>query len=144
MRQRNLLWRVCSGFRFSVAWTVEDAMQEVVSELWKSYRHYRGECSERTWTYRIAMNTMSRLYRRTSNRRQPNVEPCTEPSTVSSGEWHLRMYIDSFGEPDSTIFNAYLDGFSNDEIAEMSGLTANAVSMRLHRRKKQIREEYGK
>ena len=41
-RQRDLIWRVCSGYRLSAAWTTEDAFHEVLCELWRGYHRLRG------------------------------------------------------------------------------------------------------
>ena len=144
MRHRDLLWRLCSGYRLSNAWTAEDAMQEVCVDLWHAYPHYRGDSSERTWVYGVALKTLARLHRKRSNRHTSDGGKRDEPAAHGSAEWQLRMYIDTFGTPDNTIFNAYLDGFTNSEIAEMTHLTPAAVANRIARRKQQIRKEYGK
>ena len=143
-RQRGLLWRICSGFRLGNAWTTDDAMQEVIVELWKAYSKYRGECSERTWVYRVAMSTMLGLNRKLTNKYIPGSGILPEAASENGGEWHIRMFIDSFGYPDNIILNASLDGFGNEDIAEMTGLTVSAVASRIYRRKQQMREEYGK
>ena len=39
-RQRDLIWRVCSGYRLRAAWTMEDAFHEVLCELWRGYGEY--------------------------------------------------------------------------------------------------------
>lgn len=142
LRQRNLIWRVCRGFSLGKAWTVEDMMQEVFIALWRSRRHFRGDCSESTWVYSVAVKTLCALCRKHSNRPAPIEDTVPEPATVDSGEWHLRMFIDSLGEPDSLILNAHLDGFDNDKIAEMTGLSMAAVASRIYRGKQQIRKEY--
>jgi RNA polymerase sigma-70 factor (ECF subfamily) len=142
-RHRGLLWRICSGFRLGSAWTADDAMQEVLVALWRAYGKYRGESSERTWVYRVAMSTLLGLNRKQSNRYAPGGESLSEAACENREEWHIRMFIDSFGEPDNIILNASLDGFSHEEIAEMTGLTVPAVASRIYRRKQQMRKEYG-
>lgn len=42
------------------------------------------------------------------------------------------------------IIRAHLDGFSYQEIAEMTDLTESAVAMRIARTKKQLKEMYEK
>lgn len=143
-RQRDLIWRVCLGFSFSRAWTADDAMQEVLAALWTAMPGFRNECSERTWVYLVAVTTLRRIWRRQSNRPAASAPPLPEPSAEDSAEWSLRMFIDGFGEPDSMILNADLDGLSNAEIAELTGLSPSAVASRIYRRKQQLKEEYGK
>ena len=33
-----------------------DLVQEIHAALWRSYGYFEGQCSERTWVYRIAHN----------------------------------------------------------------------------------------
>src|SRR5262245_65936040 len=34
-----------------------DLVQEIHLALWRSFQHYEGRCSMRTWVYRVAHNT---------------------------------------------------------------------------------------
>ena len=54
-RQRDLVWRVCSSYRLSAAWTTEDAFHEVLCNLWRSFPGFDGRSSERTWVFRVAV-----------------------------------------------------------------------------------------
>ena len=47
-RQRDLIWRVCSSYRLSAAWTTEDAFHEVLCNLWRGYEGFRKESKEST------------------------------------------------------------------------------------------------
>ena len=41
----------------------EDAVQETFIKVWRSYGTYRGECSEKTWIMKIAVNTCRDMQR---------------------------------------------------------------------------------
>jgi RNA polymerase sigma-70 factor (ECF subfamily) len=57
----DLLRRYLAPLR-RLAWSYaraqgEDLFQEIAIALWKGLPAFRGDCSERTWVYRVAHNT---------------------------------------------------------------------------------------
>lgn len=139
-RNKDMLWHVCQDYRLSAAWTVDDAFQEVLYNLWRDIGQYNGSSSERTWVYRVASNTMLSLKRKKSN--LPLGEPAVseiencKPTDLRD----LERIIENLGEPDSTIIRASIDGFSYAEIAEITHLPVGAVGMRLTRAKNKIKK----
>lgn len=144
-RHRDLIWRVCSDYRLSPAWEVQDAFQEVLVALWNCRTQFRGDSSERTWVYRVATSTMLSLKRRRSNQPQPLQPVPTEPSTREADEVRQLMEIvDTLEETDRLIVRANLEGFSHREVAHITGLSPLAVATRLNRAKQKIRKRYEK
>ena len=47
-----------------------DLSQEIVYQLWKSYRSYRGAAKFTTWMYRVALNTALHTLRRSRGRKR--------------------------------------------------------------------------
>lgn len=141
-RQHDLIWRVCSSYRLSPAWTIEDAFHEVLCDLWRGLPDFDGRSAERTWVFRVATNTMISLVRKAGN--QPTTPPPEhhEPSYRDEGYNDLVGMIDALGEPDSTIVRAHVQGFSHAETAKSLGLSRAAVAMRLSRALKKIRKQY--
>ena len=45
------------------AYLAEDAAQETFFKAWKHYAGFRGDCSEKTWLSRIAVNTCRSMQR---------------------------------------------------------------------------------
>ena len=45
------------------AFLAEDAAQEVFFKAWKGLSSFRGECAEKTWLFRIAVNTCNSMHR---------------------------------------------------------------------------------
>ena len=146
-RQRDLIWQICRTFRLSAAWEVEDAFHEVLSVMWRDYGTFGGRSSERTWVYRVAFNTLISLKRRIGNQPTEEATAHSELATDADGDerrHYLRQLIDTLDERDRTIVMAHLHGFSNIEIARMTGLTAAHVSVRLTRIKQKLRKLYEK
>lgn len=144
-RQRDLIWQVCRSFRLSAAWEPQDAFHEVLMALWHDYGTFGGRSSERTWVYRVAVNTLISLRRRIGNQPTADAPAAPDPSTDPDGDerrHYLRQLIDTLDERDRSIVMAHLHGFSNIEIARMTGLTAAHVSVLLTRIKRKLRKLY--
>ena len=140
-RQRDMIWHVCSTYRLSAAWQVEDAFHEVLLALWRDFVGFGGRSSERTWVYRVATNTMISIKRRRSN--QPTEDVVMPDMAVQpEGCSLLSELIETLDETDYRIVKAHLYGFGYSEIARMTGLTVAAVSMRLTRAKRKLKKLY--
>lgn len=141
-RHRDLIWSLCSSYRLSAAWTTEDAFHEVLCELWHGFGSFDRRSSERTWVFRVATNTMVSLTRKTSN--QPTAPPPEEldPSFRDDDYRDLVALIEATPEPDRTIIKAHAQGFGYKDIANITGLTVAAVSMRLTRALRKLRKQY--
>lgn len=141
-QHRNLIWSVCSSYRLSAAWTVEDAFHEVLCNLWRGFGSFDHRCSERTWIFRVATNTMISLTRKTSNQPAPRLTDSPDRPDTTDNYDHLTELIDTMPEPDRTIIKAHTQGFSYKETAQITGLTVAAVSMRLTRALRKLRKQY--
>lgn len=142
-RQRDLIWRVCSSYKLSAAWTTEDAFHEVLCDLWRGFGTFNRRSSESTWVYRIATNTMNSLARKKGN--QPTAPPPEGHGPVYRDDDYrdLVELIEATPEPDRTIIKAHAQGYGYKEIAEITGLSIAAVSMRLTRALRKLRKMYG-
>lgn len=143
-RQRDLIWRVCSSYRLSAAWTTEDAFHEVLCDLWRGLASFDGRSSERTWVFSVATNTMISLTRKSSN--QPTAPPPErqDPGYRDDNYGDLVALIEATPEPDRTIIKAHAQGFGYKDIANITGLTVAAVSMRLTRALRKLRKQYNR
>ena len=148
LRNKALIWHVCSDYSLGRAWKIEDCMQEVIYNLWRYFGTFEGRSSEKTWIYRVATNTMLMLRRK--DNRSPILERIDSQEKVNAmpnetrdeNYQHLLQLIDTLPEENSMIIRAHLDGFTYQEIAGMTNLTEGAVAMRISRIKKQLKEMY--
>lgn len=141
-RHRDLIWQVCRSFKLSPAWQPEDAFHEVLCVLWQGYSGFDRRSSERTWIYRVAVNTMITLYRKTANKPVPQPEQLPETSYEDAAFLELAQLIDLLPEPDRTIVTAHAQGYSYAEISQITGLSVGAVGMRLSRALRKLRKQY--
>lgn len=137
-RNRDLIWSVCSSYRLSVAWTTH----EVLCDLWRGFDGFECRSSERTWIFRLATNTMISITRRISNQPTTQAIVYSEPFYKDDDYRDLVEMIDATTEPDRTIIKAHVQGFRYAEIAQITGLSVAAVSMRLTRALRKLRKRY--
>lgn len=92
---------------------------------------------------KVALNTVL-----TFNKKRKITEDIdnSEPSDShqESNEDHEVLYhiIKSLGEIDRMLISLHFDGYKNNEIAEITGMTQNHINVKLHRIKGKIIEQF--
>src|SRR5579863_2956662 len=126
----------------------DDLVQEIAMALWQALPRFRGECSERTFLFRIAHNrAIAHLSR---SRSQPvtseDVEvhdPAPDPEAGLAREQQverLRRTIHRLPVVYRQVITLSLEGLGNGEIAEVLGISESNVAVRLTRARRMLRE----
>ena len=139
----------------AVAGIREELGQEIALAIWKALPHFRGECSERTFVFRIAHNRgLTHVGRR---RPQPqsldDLEEADEPldprphaddqlAQMNQRE-RLGSAVQSLPVAHRQVIVLMLEGLSHAEIGEVLGITENNVAVRLTRARKVLKETMG-
>jgi RNA polymerase sigma-70 factor (ECF subfamily) len=118
----------------------KDLYQEILYQAWRSYPNFKGNSKFSTWLYKVALNTVLTF------KRKPIVNVGIESVTDhSSTDGSIKEDVDllyhairSLTEIDRMIISMHLDGYENEEIAEVSGLTKNHVGVKLFRIKEAL------
>jgi RNA polymerase sigma-70 factor, ECF subfamily len=130
----------------SAAGDEEDLHQEMLLQLWSAIPGYRGEAQHGTWLYRVALNT-ALTWRRSGERRRRHDEAAVSGRTVSppaprSEAAILEEFLASLNDIDRSVLLLYMEALSNEEIAEVTGMSTGAVGVRLHRIRKVYTDRY--
>ena len=117
-----------------------DLYQEMLLQLWLSIPYFRGQCKDSTWIYRVALNTAVTWRRK--ERKHTGVPLETEPPARCADERLEELYaaIRQLKPIDRTLMLLHLDGYSYQEIAEITGLSTSNVGVRLLRCKDRLLE----
>jgi RNA polymerase sigma factor (sigma-70 family) len=120
-----------------------DLYQEIILNAWKGWASFRREAKFSTWLYRICLNTIFTQKRKTGiidyKDSLEDVSPQVQHSSMQQEDSaSLRRAIRLLSETDRAMVSLHLDGFENNEIAELLGITANHVAVKLHRCKQQL------
>ena len=126
----------------------QELLQEVHLALWQSLAGFRGQCSVRTWAYRVAHNVgATHIQRSLRGIRQPyvsleEIESLPgEDAGIESTERRLdlaRLFalIHRLQPPDREVMLLYLEDLDAASIGEITGLSARNVATKVHRIKK--------
>ena len=127
----------------------EDLLQDISLALWIALPRFRGECSERTFVYRIGHNRgLSHRWRRQRHLAalddadavpDPRADPEGDVVRTQRSE-RLMAAIRSLSHPHRQVIMLSLEGLSHREVAEVVGTTENNVAVRLSRARAALRE----
>lgn len=127
----------------------EDLFQDVCLALWQALPRFRGDCSERTFAFRIAHNRglthgwkargatadLEEAEEIPDTRRDPESDLCDRDRRE-----RLRDAVRRLPPGARQVVALSLEGLSHREIGEVLGLTENNVAVRLTRARKLLRE----
>jgi RNA polymerase sigma-70 factor (ECF subfamily) len=121
----------------------EDLLQNIHLNLWRSLDRFDGQCSLRTWVYRVAHNVAATHVmdeRRRRSRplvglddldvRDAGIQPDADRGVLLS---RLMELIQRLRPLDRELVILYLEGLSAAEIADVVGISAGNVATRIGR-----------
>jgi RNA polymerase sigma-70 factor (ECF subfamily) len=119
----------------------KDLYQEILFQAWKTFPSFRGEAKFSSWLYRLSLNTIFTILRKTNRIKYTDTFKYEEQlTTPSANDEKERLYkaIRTLPETDRAVVSLHLDGYDNNEVGELLGITPNLVGVKLHRSKQQL------
>jgi RNA polymerase sigma factor (sigma-70 family) len=146
-QHKKILYKVCNSYCRNPD-DREDLAQQIVAQLWQSFRSFDGRVAFSTWMYRVALNVAISWYRR-ERTRTLHIVPAGERLLDVAGESEtqsddIRLLYELIGKLDElnkALILLYLDGNSNREIGEVLGISETNVTTKISRLKKTMRQE---
>ncbi len=127
----------------------DDLLQEIALAVWQALRRFRGECSERTFLFRIAHNRAIAHLVRTRSRNaetsaevevpDPSLDPESGVARAQRAE-RLRWAVQRLPVPYREVITLALEDLDYGEIAEVLGTSESNVGARLTRARRMLRE----
>lgn len=148
------LSRLAFGYEKSPA-AREELIQEIALAVWQALPQFRGECSERTFIYRVAHNrALTHAYRRQPAQQpldelsqgQEPVDPRPHPeeqAAITHRRDRLRSAIHRLPLTYRQAVMLLLEDLSYAEMADVLGITESNVAVRLNRARKALKEALG-
>ncbi|MBE9047747.1 sigma-70 family RNA polymerase sigma factor [Pleurocapsales cyanobacterium LEGE 10410] len=126
----------------------KDLFQEIVLQLWKSYPSFRGDSKFSSWMYRVALNVAIQDFRKEKKRKYLFLEsvdfrePSINPDTEINDERIAALYkaIAQLDKIERAIMILHLDEVTNEEIADIVGITQNYVRVKMTRIRRKLAE----
>jgi RNA polymerase sigma-70 factor (ECF subfamily) len=124
--------------------TRRDLLQDIHLQLWRSFGHFDKRCSLRTWVYRVAHNVATgHVVRQRKIRNSltsieeieamPSNEQSERIASQNQALERLSTLIQQLKPLDRQIIFSYLEGMDANSTAEVTGLSAANVAMKIHR-----------
>ena len=142
---QHMIHKVCNiyGKKFADR---EDLFQEITIQLWRSFDSFKHQAKFSTWLYRVALNTA--ITQKRKEKRRPMQNSLSESEmripddhSASHNEDELAMLhaaIRQLKSIDRALIFLYLEEKSYQEIADIIGITAKNVGVRLVRIKARL------
>ncbi len=126
----------------------KDLYQEIIYQLWKSFKTFKGNSKISTWMYRVALNTSITFLKK---EKRSGVQVPIEQILTHKMEQHdtviedrialLHTQIKKLNIIEKGIVLLYLEGKSYDNIAEITGFTKTNIGTRLSRIKEKLKTQ---
>lgn len=128
----------------------DDLLQDISFALWRALPSFRGECSERTFVYRIAHNRglthrARRKLRATESLESVEVmaDPGADPEQTTIRNLtreRLQAAVRRLPEGARQVVILSLSGLGAAEIGEVLGITENNAAVRLSRARRALKD----
>jgi RNA polymerase sigma factor (sigma-70 family) len=130
----------------------DDVLQEIAFALWRALPTHRGDCSERTFVFRVAHNRGA-TYRKRAARHPLGSEPgadlhdprpaADEVTSAGDRSRRLRAAIAQLPDTQQQVVLLRLEGLTDAEIGAVVGISDGNVGVRLTRARKALRNILG-
>lgn len=139
-RYRGLLFTLCSRYKHR-GLEINDLIQEATMTLWRNRERLLtlGSVQQAALVWKMSRNAVIDALRRIEDMDELP-EAYDEQAEDRSLIQELHEEINRMEEPDRTILNMQLEGYSYEEIGHALGMTEKNVSVRLVRAKEKLRK----
>lgn len=114
---------------------VADLLQEMHLQLWRGFARFEGRSEAATWVYRVALNTALSHLRRKAPAHQ-RLDAVAEPGDAGAAHGEMQVlenFLAGLEPLQRALLLLDLEGLSREQIAEVLGVSANAVAIRMTR-----------
>jgi RNA polymerase sigma-70 factor (ECF subfamily) len=148
---RGALGRIAWSYTNTAA-DREDLLQDMGMALWQALPGFRGECSERTFVYRIGHNRAVHFLaaRRRADTALDDAIEASDPAPTAETELARQQQTEQLADavrrlplPYRQVVVLLLEGLEYAEIAEVLGISESNVGVRLNRARPMLRQTMG-
>ena len=143
-RHKSTIYTVCYMFSKDND-EVQDLFQDILTNLWTGFDSFRGEAQQKSWVWRVALNTCISVERKKKKRPQSaqlsmDIDLYADDDNDILQVQALHKRINSLGLVDRAIILLWLEDMSYEEIGAIKGITARNVGVKLFRIKERLKQ----
>jgi RNA polymerase sigma factor (sigma-70 family) len=140
------IYRICRAYLYDTS-HADDLYQEILYQVWKSLKSFKGNSSISTWIYRISVNTaisFNAKQQRNQHEPMPGADQIPYENTLIVKQEeearldHLRFCISKLERQDRLVISLVLEDKSYQEISEIIGTNSNNVGVKINRIKTRL------
>lgn len=133
----------------------QDLFQDILVQLWQSYPSFNNNSKFSTWMYRVALNTAIAQFKKEKKKPEESV-PDVPTNIIEDDSYKekenqrelIQKAISKLNKAEKAIIILYMDDYSYEEIAEITGITTSNVGVKINRIKTKLQKilkelEYG-
>ena len=149
-RHKGIIFRIVNYY-CKDADDKKDLEQEILIQIWLSYKKYNQEFAWSTFIYRIALNVSIGFYKKQKRQKDKFssvnlfIETYVQDETPLVIDEDLRMlneFIFQLNDINKALMILYLQEKSYTEIALILGISATNISTKINRLKNQLKEYF--
>lgn len=131
---------------FKSAMDKQDNFQEIVYQLWKSFPSLKNRDKLASWIYAVAINTsISKVRKDCRLEFHESVAQFTDLEATEAEEESRQMQqlfaaLYELNEIDKSVMLLYMEEYSYEEIAAITGMGVSNVGVKIHRLKNQLQK----
>jgi RNA polymerase sigma-70 factor (ECF subfamily) len=116
-------------------------------QAWKSFGSFKSNSQFSTWLYRVALNTAITFFKKEKKKATQTLpeefikEKAEETSPIEEQVKAMYKAIGDLSKIDKALVMLYLEDYNYTDIADMLGITANNVAVKMNRIKLKLKEE---
>ena len=140
-KHKGILYKV-SRMYFDKVEDQEDLFQEIILQLWKSLKTFKGNSEFSSWMYRVALNTAIVFFKKEKRKPDNYTSLKAEPIAYSDYSDEKDQQLDYFykavkelNKIEKALILQFIEGFSGKEIAENLGISEVNVRVKTNRTK---------
>lgn len=124
----------------------QDNFQEVLYQLWRSFPSLKNKDKPASWMYAIAINTSISKIRKDSKLIFKDNIPDIQYTEISDdieqniNYQQLLNAMQQLKEIDRSVMLLYMEDYSYEDIAEITGISVSNVGAKIQRSKEQLRK----
>ena len=143
-RHKSTIYTVCYMFSKDND-EVQDLFQDILTNLWTGFDSFRGEAQQKSWVWRVALNTCISVERKKKKRPQSaqlsmDIDLYADDDNDILQVQALHKRINSLGLVDRAIILLWLEDMSYEDIGAIMGITARNVGVKLFRIKERLKQ----
>lgn len=143
-RHKSTIYTVCYMFSKDND-EVQDLFQDILTNLWTGFDSFRGEAQQKSWVWRVALNTCISVERKKKKRPQSaqlamDIDLYVDDDNDILQVQALHKRINSLRLVDRAIILLWLEDMSYEEIGSIMGITSRNVGVKLFRIKERLKQ----